>query len=39
MYYLMAEQVPYYFALGQVFPVCDRFFCSVMAQTYRTAAS
>src|ERR1700751_2000101 len=34
MYYRTAEQVPCYFALGQVFPVSDRFFCSVMAQTY-----
>jgi len=34
MYYYTAAQLPFYFALARVFPVCDRYFCSVMAQTY-----
>ena len=34
MYYNTADQLPYYFGLASTFPVCDRFFCSVMAQTY-----
>ena len=34
MYYNTAAQIPYYHALASVFPVCDRYFCSVMAQTY-----
>jgi phospholipase C len=34
MYYNTAAQLPFYFGLAGVFPVCDRYFCSVMAQTY-----
>ena len=34
MYYMNESQIPFYFALASVFPVCDRYFCSVMAQTY-----
>ena len=26
--------IPFYYGLGQTFPSCDRYFCSVMAQTY-----
>src|SRR5262249_2186270 len=26
--------VPFYYGLAETFPVCDRFFCSVLAQTY-----
>ena len=34
MYYETEAQFPYYFGLASTFPVCDRYFCSVMAQTY-----
>jgi phospholipase C len=34
MYYYTAEQFPFYYGLASVFPVCDRYFASVMAQTY-----
>jgi phospholipase C len=34
MYYSTEAQLPYYYALASTFPVCDRYFCSVMAQTY-----
>ena len=34
MYYYTAAQIPFYHALASVFPVCDRYFASVMAQTY-----
>ena len=34
MYYYTEEQLPYYYGLARTFPVCDRYFCSVMAQTY-----
>ena len=34
MYYYTRAQMPYYFGLASTFPVCDRYFCSVMAQTY-----
>jgi phospholipase C len=34
MAYYTAQDLPYYYALAQSFPVCDRYFCSVMAQTY-----
>jgi phospholipase C len=34
MYYYTEAQLPYYYGLASVFPVCDRFFCSTMAQTY-----
>ena len=26
--------IPFYYGLGRTFPVCDRFFCSVLAQTF-----
>jgi phospholipase C len=34
MYHYTPEQLPYYYALASTFPVCDRYFASVMAQTY-----
>ncbi|HWG73725.1 MAG TPA: alkaline phosphatase family protein [Acidimicrobiales bacterium] len=34
MYYYGEAQLAYYYALASTFPVCDRYFCSVMAQTY-----
>jgi phospholipase C len=34
MTYNTAAQLPYYSALASTFPVCDRYFASVMAQTY-----
>lgn len=34
MYYYDAGDLPYYYALASLFPVCDRYFASVMAQTY-----
>jgi phospholipase C len=34
MYYYTPDQFPFYNALASAFPVCDRYFCSVMAQTY-----
>jgi phospholipase C len=34
MYYCTESQIPYYHSLASVFPVCDRYFASVMAQTY-----
>jgi phospholipase C len=34
MYYYTEAEIPYYFSLASAFPVCDRFFCSTMAQTY-----
>jgi phospholipase C len=34
MYYYTPDQFPYYYSLASVFPVCDRYFASVMAQTY-----
>jgi phospholipase C len=34
MHYYTAEQFPFYYGLASVFPVCDRYFSSVMAQTY-----
>ncbi|HLI53878.1 MAG TPA: alkaline phosphatase family protein [Acidimicrobiales bacterium] len=34
MYYYTEEQIPFYYGLASYFPVCDRYFCSVMAQTY-----
>ena len=26
--------IPFYYGLGRTFPVCDRFFCSVLSQTF-----
>ncbi len=34
MGYWDSTDIPYYYSLGQVFPVADRWFCSVLAQTY-----
>ena len=34
MGYWNSADIPYYYSLGQVFPVADRWFCSVLAQTY-----
>jgi phospholipase C len=34
MGYWDGSQMPFYYALANTFPVCDRYFCSVMAQTY-----
>ncbi|HUZ44898.1 MAG TPA: alkaline phosphatase family protein [Acidimicrobiales bacterium] len=34
MQYYTADQLPFYHSLASVFPVCDRYFSSVMAQTY-----
>lgn len=34
MYYYTRAEMPFYDALASVFPVCDRYFCSTMAQTY-----
>ena len=34
MGYWDAGDVPFYYSLAKTFPVCDRFFCSVLAQTY-----
>ena len=28
------SDIPFYYGLAQTFPVCDRWFCSVLAQTY-----
>jgi phospholipase C len=34
MYYYTEGEMPFYYALASVFPVCDRYFSSTMAQTY-----
>ncbi|MBY0278016.1 twin-arginine translocation signal domain-containing protein [Candidatus Binatia bacterium] len=34
MGYFTVDDIPLYHGLASVFPVCDRFFCSVLAQTY-----
>jgi phospholipase C len=34
LYYYDEAQLPYYYGLASTFPVCDRYFASVMAQTY-----
>ena len=34
MGYYTADQLPFYHSLASVFPVCNRYFSSVMAQTY-----
>ncbi len=34
MYYYTDAEIPFYFSLASAFPVCDRYFCSTMAQTY-----
>ncbi|HZR81178.1 MAG TPA: alkaline phosphatase family protein [Candidatus Binatia bacterium] len=34
MGYWTEEDIPFYYGLARTFPLCDRFFCSVLAQTY-----
>ena len=34
MGYWDETDIPFYYGLAKVFPLCDRYFCSVMAQTY-----
>lgn len=34
MGYFTVEDIPFYHGLARTFPLCDRFFCSVLAQTY-----
>jgi phospholipase C len=34
MAYYTGEEIPFYYSLADTFPVCDRYFCSVLAQTY-----
>jgi phospholipase C len=34
MAYYTGEEIPFYYSLAKTFPVCDRYFCSVLAQTY-----
>ena len=34
MGYWNQEDIPFYYDLGRRFPLCDRWFCSVLAQTY-----
>ena len=34
MGYWDRTDIPFYYGLGETFPVCDRYFCSVLAQTY-----
>ena len=34
MYYYTEREIPFYHGLATWFPVCDRYFSSVMAQTY-----
>ena len=34
MGYWDATDIPFYYGLGKTFPVADRWFCSVLAQTY-----
>jgi phospholipase C len=34
MGYFTKEQLPFYYSLASQFPIGDRYFCSVMAQTY-----
>ncbi len=31
--YFDASDIPFYYSLGRVFPICDRYFCSLMGQT------
>jgi phospholipase C len=33
MSYFDARDIPFYYSLGQTFPICDRYFCSLMGQT------
>jgi len=34
MAYWTDADLPFYYALARTFPLCDRYFCSTMAQTY-----
>ncbi len=34
MAYYTGQEIPFYYSLASTFPVCDRYFCSVLAQTY-----
>jgi phospholipase C len=34
MGYWTGEDIPFYYGLASTFPLCDRYFCSVLAQTY-----
>jgi phospholipase C len=34
MSYYTGEEIPFYYSLAGTFPLCDRYFCSVLAQTY-----
>ena len=34
MGYFSSEQIPFYYSLAKTFPVCDRWFCSLLGQTY-----
>ncbi len=34
MGYWDETDIPFYYALGKTFPLCDRWFCSTLAQTY-----
>jgi phospholipase C len=34
MAYYTSDEIPFYHSLASHFPVCDRYFCSVLAQTY-----
>ncbi len=34
MGYWDESDLPFYYALGKTFPLCDRWFCSTLAQTY-----
>jgi phospholipase C len=34
MGYWDREDIPFYYGLASTFPLCDRYFCSVLAQTY-----
>ncbi|MBS1847890.1 MAG: hypothetical protein JST73_06385 [Actinobacteria bacterium] len=34
MTYWMPEDLPFYNSLAQTFPICDRWFCSVLGQTF-----
>jgi phospholipase C len=34
MAYFNGQDIPFYYSLGRTFPVCDRYFSSVLAQTY-----
>jgi phospholipase C len=34
MGYWTGDDLPFYYSLAKTFPLCDRYFCSVLAQTY-----